>query len=105
MYHPGKVIDVFKPADKKIKSADASTQALLDMWDENIMTLLVDPKIANELKKDDVVLVDYRLEEKTGPRQIITKILYGDVAEKIWKEYKEYWRRRKPTTTSPPGFG
>ena len=61
MYHPGKVIAVLSARDKNI-SADNSVQATLRMWDENVLTMAVSPKIASKIREGDLVLVDYRPE-------------------------------------------
>jgi len=44
MYHLGKVLEVFRPNDKEVVSADSSVQATLRMWDENVLTMLVSRK-------------------------------------------------------------
>ena len=49
MYHPGKVLDVFNPKDKNIKCAEGTTQALIEMWDENMFTFLVAENIASKI--------------------------------------------------------
>lgn len=110
IHHPGEVIEIFRPGDKDIKSADNDTLATVKMWDENVMTFVVDPKIAKDIKVNDKVLVDYRLitlpENSEKPivviqKQVITKILDEEKAEKIWKEYKEFYNRRKGVATQP----
>jgi len=87
MYHPGKVLNVYKERD--------STQATVEMWDENLFTLHVEDKISNKIKKNDIVLVDYRpISEKLQiPRQTITKIF--NKKEDIWKTYKEFLKKKK----------
>ena len=60
MFHVGKIVEIFSGDDKNIMAFDNSTQALLDMWDENMITLSIDPHISKSIKKEDVVLVDYR---------------------------------------------
>ena len=62
MYHPGKVVAVLSASDKGISSADSSVQATLRMWDENVLTMLVAPKIASKVREGDTVLCDYRPE-------------------------------------------
>ncbi len=97
MYHPGKVVAVLSPSDKGILSADTSVQATLRMWDENVLTMLVAPKIAKKIREGDIVLCDYRPEEKMSvpvPRNVVVKILRGKQAEKMWQEYKEVHEKR-----------
>jgi len=101
LHHPGEVIEVFRPEDK---SADNDTLATVKMWDENVLTLVVDPKIAKEIKIGDKVLVDYRsvsLGSMLAPKQLVTKIMEKEKAERIWKEYKEYYQRQKKIVTQP----
>lgn len=96
MYHPGKVIEIFSSKDKNIKSADTSTQALLEMWDENMITLLVEPPIGKDIKKGDIVLVDYRpMPTSPAPRLTVTKILRGNAAKETWNVYKDHFRKQK----------
>jgi hypothetical protein len=97
MYHPGKVIKVFSPKDSDIVSSDKEVQALLSMWDENLTTILVDKKLADELKIDDVVLVDYRpfSENLPVPKMVVTKILRGKSGAETWERYKEKFRSIK----------
>ena len=92
MYHPGKVILVYPPKDKAIESADSYTQAMLEMWDENMITVAVDPHLAGKIKKDDIVIVDY-----TTPKLNIIKILRGEIGKQTWRLYKERYDKRKPT--------
>ena len=97
MYHPGKVVAVLSPSDKGIMSADASVQATLRMWDENVLTMLVSPKLASKVKEGDIVLCDYRPEEKMSvpvPRNVVVKILRGKQAEKMWAEYREVHEKK-----------
>ena len=97
MHHPGKVISIFASKDKDVKSADESTQAMIEMWDNNLFTLTVDPKIAKSLKEKDVVLVDYNPVSEKVPvaKQTITKIVYKKKGKKLWEEYKDFARHKK----------
>jgi len=97
MYHPGKVVAVLSPSDKGILSADASVQATLRMWDENVLTMIVAPKLSTKIKEGDVVLCDYRPEEKMSvpvPKNIVVKILKGKQADKMWAEYREVHEKK-----------
>jgi hypothetical protein len=92
LHHPGKIIAVHTPA--AAESADSSVQATLEMWDENVLTLTVEPKIAKGLKAGDTVLVDYSptsVGKATVQRQMVVKILGKQSAEQIWKVYKGYY--------------
>jgi len=98
MYHPGKVIAVLSPKDKGVLSSDASVQAVLRMWDENVLTMLVEPKIAARVREGDMVLADYRPEKGMTvpvPRHSVVKILRGKAAERMWKEYREVHEKRR----------
>lgn len=97
MYHPGKIKGIFRHKEKDVKSSDESTQALIEMWDENIFTLPVNPKIARALKEKDIVLVDYSPVSDKVPvaKQMITKIIYKKKAKMVWDEYKDYARQKK----------
>ncbi|MBI4009815.1 MAG: hypothetical protein HY361_01285 [Candidatus Aenigmarchaeota archaeon] len=110
IHHPGEVLEIFKPNDSDTKSADEDTLATLRMWDENILTLVVDPKITNDVRVGDKVFVDYR--PITVPssantpiiaKQVIAKVIKGKRAEAVWKEYKKFFeqQRQKPQTLVP----
>ncbi len=106
MHHPGEVVAIFRPGDKDVKSADKDTLATVKMWDENILTLVVDSTIASDLKQGDKVLVDYRPQNlSTGDKpalvqkQLVAKIIRGGRAEQIWKEYKRWYSMQKQKTT------
>jgi len=97
MYHPAKVLKVFAPGVGELLSADSETQAMLNMWDENVLTLSVDPHISKEVKEGDVVLVDYRPTDRNppSPRMMVVKILRGSIAEETWKEYSRHYEAKK----------
>ena len=86
-----------KPSSKDVISANASTQVMIEMWDENILTFTIDPKIATKAKKNDIIIVDYNptSEKMQIPKTIITKILRGKIADETWKKYKEYAKKKK----------
>lgn len=106
LHHPGEVMAVFKPSDKDVKSSDSDVLATLRMWDDNILTLVVENKIASDLKQGDKVLVDYRpynvgsaQKPALAQKQLVTKIIRGSRAEGIWREYRKYFtaqRQQKP---------
>ena len=98
MYHPGKIIAVLSPKDKGVISADASVQATMKMWDDNVLTMLVATKLASKIREGDMVLCDYRPEKGLSvpvPRNVIVKILKGKAAEKMWQEYREVHDKKK----------
>lgn len=96
MYHPGKVIKLFSHKDKDVISADESLHALVEMWDENIFTVLVDQKIAPKVREGDIVIVDYYpiSPQSQIPKRLVTKILRGKGSELLWSTYKSYHRRQ-----------
>jgi hypothetical protein len=66
------------------------------MWDENLITVLVDNTLGNKINKDDVVLVDYRpMANHSVPKMTVTKVLKGSVAKDTWNKYKAYHSKRK----------
>jgi hypothetical protein len=102
MYHIGKVVEIFAGEDKNIVAFDNSTQALLDMWDENMITLGIDPHISKSLKKSDIVLVDYTATQ-TGPRMLVVKILRGEIGTRAWKQYKDQYEKMRAGKTPMRG--
>lgn len=95
MYHPGKVLEVFSAKDKSVEAVDTSTQAMLEMWDDNLITVLVESQLSGKLKKEDVVLVDYRpMADKPIPKMTVVKVLRGTVGKQMWKVYKDHHKKR-----------
>ncbi len=100
MYHPGRVLEVFSTKDKNIDGVDTSTQAMLEMWDENLITVLVETQLSGKVKKDDIVLVDYRpMQSQPVPRMTVIKILKGPAAKRTWNVYKDHHSKRRVTAT------
>jgi cytosine/adenosine deaminase-related metal-dependent hydrolase len=98
MYHPGKVVAVLSPSDKGVESSDSSVQAVLRMWDENVLTMAVSPPLAAKVKEGDMVLVDYRPTRGMSvpvPNHVVVKILRGKAADKVWHEYREVYDKRR----------
>ncbi|MBI2670803.1 hypothetical protein HYX18_02405 [Candidatus Woesearchaeota archaeon] len=97
MYHPGKVLEILSSNDKDIKSSDETTQAIVEMWDENQFTFLVDSKLSKKIKKNNIVLVDYSpISEKLPlPKHLVVKILNGKLGQEIWNNYKKYNEKNK----------
>jgi len=97
MYHPGKVLRVFEPGDSDVLSADEGTHAMVSMWDENLITVLVHSKLEGQVKEGDIVLVDYRPVSSTlpVPRFLVTKVLKGEHAAETWRTYKEKYKALK----------
>ncbi len=94
---------MFKPGIKEIISSDSSVQATLLMWDENMLTVHVDSLIAEKIKENDVVLVDYSPMYSTipVPKQLIVKIIRGELAKKTWKQYEDYHCLKKAEAEPP----
>ncbi len=93
MYHVGRVLEVFTGDDKSVIGFDNTAQALLDMWDENMITVAIDSHLSKLIKKDDIVLVDYTPIQSGQPRMAIIKILRGEIAKRTWKNYKDNFEK------------
>jgi hypothetical protein len=94
MYHPGIVLEILSPNDKNVFAVDKTIQATLKMWDENLITVLVDSKIGQKIKKNDTVLVDYRpIPNTSAPKLTVIKILKGNLAKTIWNTYKNHFKK------------
>ena len=85
MYHVGKVIMVIDETEKGAASSDNSIQALLEMWDENFVTVLVHPTLQKELKENSFVLVRY-----AQPEELIVRILSAKAGKSMWDKMKGY---------------
>jgi hypothetical protein len=98
MYHVGKVVEIISPAkEKKIKSADKTIQAVVRMWDENLLILEVSRKIALSLLPGDYVIADYSPLGPTSPyrKMLVTKVLPREKGKKIWTEFQKELSRKK----------
>jgi hypothetical protein len=103
MYHPGKVLKIFSPKSDNIESSNDEVQVMVEMWDDNMIVLLLDPKLEDKIREGDVVLADYRPISDKGsptPRMIVTKILKGENGSITWDRYKEYYRKKKKEAAS-----
>lgn len=80
-----------------IMSSDASVQAVVKMWDENLLILGVDKKIAKIVKKGDYVIADYTpLSDVSANRKLsLIKILPVEAGSKIWAEFQDEYDRRR----------
>ncbi len=101
-YHVGRVLEIL--SEKDTASSDLSVQAVVETWDENIITYLVDPKIKDKIKVGDIVLIDYNPTETQPfrPKEIIVKVIPGEKGEKVWSYYKEFFRKRPKIKVSMP---
>ncbi|MFH1221480.1 MAG: hypothetical protein V1492_00155 [Candidatus Micrarchaeota archaeon] len=72
-------------------------EAVIRMWDENLLILKVDKKLEAVIKKDDFVLADYTpISDKSPYRKLlITKIIPKEKAMPIWNEFKEELEKKK----------
>lgn len=101
MYHVGIVKQVIKSDSKNtVKSADQSTQAVLKMWDENLLIILVDKKLAKKIKEKDYVIADYTPVSPESPhrKMIVIKILSDAAGKKMWAEFQGELNRKKSKT-------
>lgn len=101
MYHPGKVLRVFSARDADVASSDPDVQAMLSMWDENLITVGVHKNLETQIEEGDIVLVDYSPLSSTVPmpKMMVTKVLRGEHAAETWKVYKEKHKAAKSKTS------
>ncbi len=102
MFHPGRVVEVLSPKSRNIDSSEDNTQVMLNMWDDNLFTFNVASEIADKVSTDDIVLVDYSpiSQGSPVPKRIVTKVLKGGTAKKIWDNYKAYYAKKEAAKTS-----
>ncbi|VVB99572.1 Uncharacterised protein [uncultured archaeon] len=100
MYHVAKVLEVMSPEEKGSKFSSASTHALVEMWDENMIIFSVSPEIAKAVKPNDIVIVDYSPVAVGGapvPKHEVSAILSEAKGKKLWQKMKDYLgQKRKP---------
>ncbi len=104
MFHIGKVMKIVLPKGKGIISADKSVQAMVKMWDENLLLLEVDRRIAKDIREKDYIIADYSPLAPNSPqrRMVVTKIVRGELGKQIWDEFgKEYSKRKSKAESAP----
>ena len=107
MFHIAKILEVMSPSEKGAKNADASSFALLEMWDENMLIFKISPSISGDVKEGSFVLVDYSPVAVGGtpvPRHEVTVILSDSKGKKFWHRMKEYMEKRKPSAAGQDSF-
>ena len=98
MYHLGKVIYVMSPDEKGSKFSDQARQAMIEMWDDNVIIFRVNPAIARELKENDYVSVDYSPVAIGGapvPKHEVVAIVSEPKAKKVWARLREKLEEKK----------
>jgi hypothetical protein len=97
MFHVGKVKRIIAPKSKNVISSDTTIQVSVKMWDENLLILEVDKKIAGKIKDGDYVIADYRPISSESPyrKMIICKILRGEIGKKMFKEFNDEFQNKK----------
>ncbi len=97
MYHVGIVEHIISPAHKGVVSSDETVQAVVRMWDENLLILPVHKKIVKKIKKGQYVLNDYTPMSPVSRYRnlVVVKILPAKDGKKIWDEFKGELDRRK----------
>ncbi|MFH1445025.1 MAG: hypothetical protein ABIF08_00920 [Nanoarchaeota archaeon] len=91
VYHPGRVLKVFKDITGK------NAQATVEFWDENIHTLKIEKTVADKVKEDSFVLVDYypTRQQPHRPNFLIVNVIKDSEANEIWRHYKQLLEKRK----------
>lgn len=105
MFHIGKAEKIILSKSKGVISSDNTVQAMVRMWDDNLLLLEVDGKIGKELKEGDYIIADYRPITDNSPnrKMKIVKIVRGDLGRSIWKQFeKEHEKRKLKAESSPP---
>ena len=97
MYHIGIVEDIISPESKGVVSADDAVQAVVKMWDNNLLILPVHKKLTKKIKKGQYVLNDYTPMSPTSRYRnlFVVKILPDKEGGKIWERFQGELERRK----------
>lgn len=95
MFQFGKVLKVFKADDKESESSDKSCHAVLKMWDEVIITALVQGALTDKIKVGDFAVVEIVPISQNLNRPVIVKLVKGKSAEEAWKAYTDFFENRK----------
>lgn len=105
MYHIGIVREVVGPAGRKGASgSDRETQAVVKMWDEHLLMLLVDRKLAGTIKPSDYVIADYTPLAPDSPhrKMRVVKVIPKDQGARIWEEFVAEFNRRRNASHEAP---
>ncbi|MFH1394418.1 MAG: hypothetical protein ABII71_04830 [Candidatus Micrarchaeota archaeon] len=96
MYHLGIVQHLIRP-NGSVKSSDDSTQAVIRMWDENLLMILVDKKLGPKIKEKDYVIADYTPITADSPnrKMVIVKVLPAEKGKKMWRDFEKELERKK----------
>ncbi len=96
MYHIGIIQHLIAPGKEGAVGSDASVQAVIRMWDANLLILGVDAKIARKVRKNDYVLADYTplTSESPNRKLVIIKILSHDQGSRIWADFQDEFDKR-----------
>lgn len=106
MFHPGKVLEVLNPDSRFIKASDCSVQAIVKMWDENILTLNVAGGLENHIKKGSIVIIDYSPVSNhiAVPKYVIVKVIDEKFGKKIMEHYKKFYEQKKKNKENTEKF-
>ena len=96
MFQFGRVTKVLSAKDKDITSSDNLTVAVLEMWDEVIITAAVHPAIQEKVKSGDFVVTEINPISQNMNRQTVVKIVAGKNGDDIWKSYRKMFMKRNP---------
>ena len=94
MFQFGKVLKVFNPEDKEVESSDKTVQALVEMWDEVLLTCGVAMQLSSKLKAGDFVITEISPLSQNLFRHTIVKVLKGKSGIEGWQEYKRIFNKR-----------
>ncbi len=85
------------PNKNGVASADDSVQAVVRMWDTNLLILGVEKKITKKIRKGDYILADYSpLEPNSRHRKLtVIKVLPPEEGSRIWGEFQDELERRR----------
>lgn len=96
MYHIGIVQHLIVPGKDGVVGSDTSVQAVVRMWDANLLILGVDAKIARKVKKNDYVIADYTPMASNSPNRklLIIKILSPQEGSRIWADFQDEFDKK-----------
>ena len=109
----GKIFSIILP-DKPLKELkfpddNQSTQAIIEVWDDNTVLAFVIPELIEKLKEGDIVIYQW-ISNPQNPQAMqaawVVKILKGEQGVKAWKKFREQNKRNqdKNQNLTPPEF-
>lgn len=96
MFQFGKIVRVLNSKEKDMISADNNVLAVLEMWDDIILTALVHAGLNEKIKAGDYAITEVQMLGPNMMRHMVVKVMSGKSGEDTWKLYRKMYNKRNP---------